>query len=92
MGFVGNKQGPRKSEIIATLGPEYFGISMDELEVDIRLLQEEEAEGVVDPVYEDGNGRHYIELMAPGRRVQKFVLEEHGYRLEGPIDRVSERN
>ncbi len=53
MAFVGNKKGPRKSEIVQKLGPAYFGISAEAFEAEIELYREDESDGVVDPVYVD---------------------------------------
>lgn len=88
MSFVGNKKGPRKSEIVQKLGPQYFGVSMGELDIEIQLYRDDKFNGEVDPVYVDKNGRHFIEFNAPHGGVQRFYLEENGYRLEGDIDEI----
>ncbi len=89
MSFVGNKKGPRKSEIVQKLGPEYFGISMAELAVEIQLYRDDEFNGVVDPVYVDKYGRHFIKFNAPNNGPhRRFYLEENGYHLEGDIDEI----
>lgn len=85
MGFIGNQNGPRKSEIVLKLGYKYFGITPEELNEEINLYLEEENRGEVDPVYVDNNDKPYILFYAPTKRVQKFFLEEHGYFLEGNI-------
>ena len=88
MSFVGNRRGPRKSEIVQKLGPDYFGISMEELEVEIQLYRGDEFNGLVDPVYVDKDGRHFIKFNAPNGSIQRFYLEENGYYLEGSIDEI----
>lgn len=40
MSFVGNTKGPRKSEIVQNLGPDNFGISMEQLNVEIQLYRD----------------------------------------------------
>lgn len=83
MGFVGNKNGPRKSEIVAKLGNHYFGISKTALAEEIEIYLEEERSGEVDPIHVDKNNRPYLNFIGPGKRTQKFYLEEHGYNLHG---------
>ena len=86
MGFIGNKKGPRMSEILLKLGPDYFSISMEKLEHEIELNWEEEYHGLVDPVYVDKDGRRFLKFYAPNGTVQRFYLEENGYYLEGDIN------
>jgi len=85
MAFVGNRTGPRKSEILSRLGPEYFGITGDELEYEIEQCRQDERDGVVDCVFVDSNSRRYLEFYAPGGAIQIFYLDEHGYALEGDV-------
>lgn len=88
MSFIANQKGPRKSEIVQKLGPEYFGISMAELAVEVQLYRDDEFNGVVDPIYVDKDGRHFIEFNAPSGGTQRFYLEENGYYLEGEIEEI----
>jgi len=88
MSFVGNRKGPRKSEIAQKLGPDYFGISMEKFEAEIQLYRDDEYNGIVDPVYVDKDGRRFLEFYAPNDGTQRFYLEENGYYLEGKIDEV----
>lgn len=88
MAFVGNRNGPRKSQIVKNLGPDYFGISMEQLEAEIQFYRDDEFNGLVDPVYVDNRGRHFIVFNAPNGGVQRFYLEEYGYCLEGSIDEI----
>lgn len=85
MSFAGNRKGPRKSEIVQKPGPDYFGISMEELEAEIQLYRDDELNGLVGPVYVDKEGRHFIKFNVPNGGVQRFYLEENGYYLEGSI-------
>jgi len=90
MSFVGNKNGPRKSEIVEKLGPDYFGISMEQLEVELQLYRDDEFNGVVDPVYMDKEGRHFINFKSPSGDVQRFYLEDNGYYIKGEVDERTE--
>jgi hypothetical protein len=85
MGYVGNLQGPRKSIIFGSLGPEYFGITTEQLEIDIRDNEDEENNKTIDPVYIDKNGRFYLIFNAPRSKTQKYYLDEHGYKLRGKV-------
>ena len=85
MAFIGNRNGPRKSEVVARLGASYFGISPGQLAVEIELYQEDEARGDVDPVFVDNDGRWFLEFNAPGGGTQRFYLQEHGYSIEGEV-------
>ncbi|MCK4626919.1 MAG: hypothetical protein KAV00_16525 [Phycisphaerae bacterium] len=88
MSFIGNKAGPRKSDIVLTLGPEHFGISDEQLAAKVKLYQDDEAHGLVDPVHVDRKGRHFIVFDAPNGGFQKFYLEENGYCLQGSINEI----
>jgi len=88
MGFVGSRAGPKKSDIILRLGHAYFGISAEQLDEDLTCLLKEEARGEVDPVCVGKDGRRFIKFKAPGGGLQKFYLEENGYRLEGQVQEI----
>lgn len=92
MSFVGNRKGPRKSEIVQKLGPDYFGISTEGLEAEIQLYRDDEFNGLVDSVYVDKEGHHFIKFNAPNVRTQRFYLEENGYHLEGSIGEIQTEN
>jgi hypothetical protein len=84
MAFIQSRKGPRKSVILASLGPEYFGITQEQLDLDVQLAAEDEAAGIIDqPNVEEGTGRLFLLFNAPGGGAQKFYLEEAGYRLLG---------
>ena len=53
MSFVGSAKGPRKSEIVAKLGPGYFGISPEDWDRELEDCRDDEQRGIVDPVYVD---------------------------------------
>ncbi len=90
MAYLGNKDGPRESEILDRLGPAYFGCSIEGLEEDINHHRYAESRGEVVPVHVDEAGRPYVEFSSPiPGRVQRFVLEEHGYHLRGKIETFS---
>jgi hypothetical protein len=88
MAFIGNRQGPRTSDLALQLGPKYFGSSSEQFAREVEDYEEEEARGVVDPVCVDGNGRRFLRFNAPNGGVQRFYLEDHGYRLDGPIQEI----
>jgi hypothetical protein len=88
MSFVGNRQGPRKSEIVQKLGPDYLGTSVEGLQAEIQLYRDDEFNGIVDPVCVDKEGRHFIIFKAPNEKTRRFYLEENGYHLEGQIDEI----
>ena len=88
MSFVGNRKGPRKSEIVQKLGADYFGISMEQLETEIQLYRDDEYNDIVDSVYVDKEGRYFIKFNAPDAGVKRFYLEENGYHLEGDVDEI----
>jgi len=85
MGYVGNKQGPRKSLIVANLGPTYFGITAEQLKAEIQIYKDEEWHKEIDPVYIDENRRPYLLFNAPGNKTQRYYLDDHGYRLKGKV-------
>ena len=87
MAYLGNRNGPRESEIVDRLGPSYFGCSPVGLEEDISHHIYAESRGKVVPVHIDEKGRPYIEFSSPRPgKVNWFILEEHGYQLKGKIN------
>ena len=42
MSYVGNLNRPKKSEIVSHLGPDYFGITVEQLEDEIQIYIDEE--------------------------------------------------
>lgn len=60
MAFLGNLHGPRKSEIVEKLGPEYFGIDWKRIENDIEWYKDSERRGEIVPVHVDKEGKPYI--------------------------------
>jgi hypothetical protein len=86
MAYLGNKNGPRESEILDRLGPGYFGCSPVGLEDDISFHVFAESRGEVAKVHIDEKGRPYVEFSSPEPgKLNRFVLEEHGYQLKGEI-------
>jgi hypothetical protein len=89
MGYIGNLNGPKKSDILKELGCDYFGISDAELKIDIQLNKDEEFyDKVIDPVRLDELGKPYIYFYGPGKTLQRFYLEEHGYKLQGKVKAI----
>ena len=85
MAYVGNKDGPRESEIIDRLGAAYFGITQAALEDEIAWNRLSEGRREITPVRRDESGRYYIKFSAPDGGEQYFYLDEHGYTLEGEV-------
>ena len=56
-----------------------------QLEDEIEIYRDEEACGIVDPVFVDANGRYYLIFNAPGGKTRHYYLDEHGYELTGEI-------
>lgn len=91
MAYLGNKNGPRESDIINRLGYSYFGCSPAELEEDISYHHYAESRDDVMPVHVDENGRPYIELSSPRvGKIHRYILEEHGYMISGEIKTFAE--
>lgn len=91
MAYLGNKNGPRESDILNRLGPNYFGCSPAGLEEDISYHVYAESRGEVVPVHIDEEGRPYIEFSSSDKsKPQRFYLEENGYILRGDIKTFSE--
>jgi hypothetical protein len=88
LGYIGNLAGPRKSEVVARLGAEYFGISEFQLAAEIEDYTDEERRGVIDPVYLDELCRPYIIFFAPSGMTQKCELELLGYEIRGKIKAI----
>jgi hypothetical protein len=90
MAYLGNKDGPRESDILNHLGPGYFGCSPAQLEEDISYHLYAESRNEVVPVHIDEDGRPYIEFSSPDpERINRYVLEEHDYLLKGEIKTFS---
>ncbi len=86
MAFVGNKDGPRQSEIMFKLGAAYFGCSEEALEESISDHVNSEARHEVVPVNVDDDGQPYLVFLSPkAGEVQHFYLEKSGYLLQGQI-------
>ena len=83
MAFVGNLNGPRESEIVLRLGPDYFGIDRSALDRDVEDYEETERNKAVAPVRVAEDGRYYVWFS--GREKQRFYLDEHGYALTGDV-------
>ena len=85
MAFIGNKDGPRQSDIIERLGPDYFGITPTQLADDADFCRDEESRGEVMPVLCGDDGQYYLLFSGPGGTQQMFYLEEHGFTLTGKV-------
>ena len=86
MSYLGNKNGPKESEILNKLGSDYFGCSGENLEVDISNHSYAESRDEVVPVHVDEKGRSYVIFSSTRHNMpQRFILEAHGYILKGEI-------
>lgn len=85
MAFVGNRQGPRESDIVRRLGASYFGITEEALESEIADYKFSEQRGWITPVRQDPDGRYYILFSAPHGKEQLFYLDENGLALQGEV-------
>jgi hypothetical protein len=74
MAYLGSLRGPRESVVIETLGPEYFGITAEQLAYDVSLFEESERLEEVQPVFLDSLGRPYIILSRSGHR-ERYLLD-----------------
>lgn len=80
MAYLGNRKGPRESEIVQRLGNEYFGITPAQLASDIDMFEDSERRNEVQPVCLDEQGRPYV--VFPG---QAFVEKGSAYvNMDGP--------
>lgn len=92
MAFVGDKNGPRMSEIIRSLGHSYFGITAAHLEEEIQWCEKYERDGVVDPVFKDADGKYFLLFNVPAGKTQRFYLEENGYILPDKPEKAKYEN
>jgi hypothetical protein len=91
MAYLGNRDGPRESDILDRMGFSFFGCSPIGLEEDISYHRFAEARGEVVPVHVDQTGRAYVVFSSPQPgKTTRYVLEEHGYSLMGNIATFSE--
>ena len=81
MGFIGAVGGPKKSEIVRSLGASFFGLSEAAWQAEISIYHDEEFRGEVDAVHKDPTGRYFVLFYGPEGDCQRFYLEEHGYTL-----------
>jgi len=68
MSFLGNLNGPKESEIIEKLGPNYFGISWEQLEAELSHNRFAENRNEIVPVNIDNTGEPYILLSSPDKK------------------------
>ncbi len=85
MSFLGNLNGHKESEIIEKLGPDYFGITWEQLEVDISYHKDAERKKEIVPVRIDDSGEPYILFSLPDKKGRRFYLQKEGYHLHGNV-------
>lgn len=87
MAYIGNKRGPRESDLLQLAGHQYFGCSPADLEDDISFAEFSEQRGEVLRVHVDERGKPYLVFSSPNpRQPQRLYLEEHGIELSGEVD------
>ncbi len=91
MSFLGNINGHRESEIIEKLGPDYFGITWELLEVEISYHRDAERRDEVVPIRIDNSGEPFILFSSPDKKGQRFYLKKEGYHLFGQILCINEQ-
>lgn len=91
MSFLGNLNGPKESEIIEKLGPDYFGITWEQLENEISHNRYAESRKEVVPVRIDDAGELYILFSSLDKRGQRFYLNREGYQLHGKVDCINDQ-
>jgi hypothetical protein len=91
MSFLGNLNGPKESEITEKLGPNYFGITWEQLERDVADHVDAENRKEVVPVRIDSTGEPYIRFSSPDKKGQRFYLIKEGYQLHGKVLCINEK-
>jgi hypothetical protein len=91
MFFLRNLKGPKESEIIEKLWPDYFGITWEQLEVDISYHRDAERRNEIVPVRIDNSGEPYIFFSSPDKKGQRFYLRKEGYKLIGSVLCINEQ-
>ncbi len=91
MSFLGNLNGPKESEIIEKLGPDFFGITWEQLENEISHNKYAESRNEVVPVRIDDTGEPYILFSSPDKKVQRFYLRKEGYKLRSTVLCINEK-
>lgn len=86
MGFVGNLNGPRKSDILEQLGAEFFGISFEAFYQEVEINLDEEREGIVDAVHVDKNGEPYFWFIVPDRKEIKKKMKRNLNKTNSKLD------
>ena len=85
MSYLGNKNGPRESEILERLGPDYFGITSEALENEISHNRLAESRGEVVHVKIDEKGDPFIIFSSTDKKEIRFYLIKEGYNLRGNV-------
>jgi hypothetical protein len=91
MSFLGNLDGPKESEIVEKLGPDYFGSTWSKLEDDIAFHRDAERRSEVVPVKIDDRDEPYILFSSPDKKGQRLYLLKEGYPLRGSILCLNEK-
>ncbi len=85
MSFLGNLNGPKESEIVEKLGPDYFGTTWKQLLIEISFFKDAENRREIVPVRIDDSGEPYILFSSPDGKGKKFYLQREGYLLHGSV-------
>jgi hypothetical protein len=107
MGYIGSNNGPRKSEIVFRLGAKFFGIDECLFLEDVEDLLEEERQGTIDDIYQDGSGDFYLLFLVDflpkmvylrdlgisiDFQPQKVTRTNIDYKIASPFGQVANRN
>lgn len=79
MAYLGNKNGPKKSDLFSHCEAAYFGISDIELAEAVDQYVTDEAAGEVVPVHRDAAGNFYITVNAPGDKTQRLIIPAEAF-------------
>jgi hypothetical protein len=85
MAYLGNRNGPRESELFLKLGRQYLNTDAAGFEEDIKWYEDSERREEVVPVHVDEHGEPYIIVSALDENKKRVYLHALGYQLIGTI-------
>lgn len=74
MSYIGNLNGPKKSDLFSVQPPSFFGITAAELAEAVDEHITDEAAGEVAPVHVDGQGRFYLNVNGPAYQHHRMYI------------------
>ena len=84
MAYLGNINGPRRSDVIDRLGHTFFGINPGDLQRDVEWEEDGERRGEIIPLHVDETGEAYIDL-STANGTKRYYLKANGHQLHGEI-------